>query len=49
MAVTQEKKVDTQKGIKVWQYTWANFYEMSMAFAKALHAIGVEERSVVLI
>lgn len=49
MVVTQDKKPNVQKGIKIWQYTWANFYEMSMAFAKALHALGVQERSVVLI
>lgn len=37
------------KALKLLKYTWQNYYEMALHFAKALVAIGVEERSVVLI
>ena len=34
---------------QVYKYTWLNYLELSMHFARALVALGVEERSVVLI
>ena len=35
--------------IKIHEYTWDLYYQMSFAFAKALHVLGISERSCVLI
>ena len=35
--------------IKIYEYTWDLYYQMSFAFAKALHVLGIPERSCILI
>lgn len=42
VSITKDGKktqYESTDGVKIWQYTWSNFFEISMAFAKALHAM----------
>jgi len=40
---------DMNNSVRLLTYTWKNYFEMAMAFAKALVSLGVPERSTVLI